>query len=255
MAVPATQVFARPLPPGLAASEAPGPSSAILQQQAAVAAISARSQGAATRLVGLAHLADFQAIIVGRSGGLRRARDLRDRRIGLPATALQSGSPRVHALRGAIAVLESEGLFFRHVQWVDLPPAAAVSLTLPSAYTEELAALRAGAVDAVYVRGPAGLEAARAADTRLLFDIGANRDPWIRAHSALLQAVTVSETLYGEHPEFVSEVLERWPHLPARRHLDETGVGALETLKTFMLRWAFIHADFKMDSWAQRSGH
>ena len=69
-------------------------------------------------------------------------RDLRDRRIGLPASALQAGGPRVHALRGAIAVLESEGLFFRHVQWVDLPPAAAVSLTLPSAYSEEIAALK-----------------------------------------------------------------------------------------------------------------
>ena len=105
-------------------------------------------------------------------------------------------------------------------------------------------------MDAVYVRGPAGLEAARAAGARLLFDIGAHRDPWIRTHSALLQAVTVRETLLRAHPEVVTQtLLEGWPLLPAHLSLDEAAVNAVQTLKTFMVRWAFVEADFPIDRW------
>ncbi len=226
------------------------PAGAILHQEAAVAAISARARGAATSLVGISWIEDFQAIVVRQGAGLRSSRDLRDRRIGLPSATVQSGNPRVHALRGATVALESEGLFHRHVQWVDLPPAEAVSLSLPTAYSAEIAALQAGSVDAVYVRGPAGLEATRAAGARLLFNIGAHRDPWIRTHSALLQAVTVSENLLLAHPEVVVQaLLERWPLLPARLSLDEAAVNAVQTLKSFMVRWAFLDADFPIDRW------
>jgi hypothetical protein len=225
-------------------------SGAILRPESAVAAIAARSRGAATRLVGISRTEDFQAIIVGQGSGLRRSRDLRDRRIGLPAGALQQGGARVDALRGITAALESEALYHRHVQWVDLPPAEGVTLTLPSAYAAEIAALQERLVDAVYVRGPAGFEAARAAGAPVLFDISAHRDPWIRTGTALLGAITVSETLVREHPDVVTqELLERWPPLPARMTLDEGSVGELASLKAFMLRWAFIRTDFTMGSW------
>jgi ABC-type nitrate/sulfonate/bicarbonate transport system substrate-binding protein len=223
---------------------------AILSQQAAVAAITARSRGAASRLVGISRIDDFQALIVRRDAKLRRGRDLRDRRIGVPAADLECGGPRVHALRAATAVLESEGLFFRGVEWVDLPPAEAVTLTLPGAYAAEMAALQEGVVDAVYVRGPAGLEAARVAGARVLVDVGAHHDSWLRAHTALLHTVTVNETLLQEHPDVVAqELLQRWPLLPARLSLDTQWLGALEKLKIFMFRWAFIRADFNLDTW------
>jgi hypothetical protein len=153
-------------------------------------------------------------------------------------------------LRAATAVLESAGLFFRGVEWVDLPPAEAVTLTLPSAYAAEMAALQDGSVDAVYVRGPAGLEAARVAGARVLIDLGDHRDPWLRAHTALLHTVTVNETLLQEHPDVIAqELLQRWPLLPARLSLDAQSLGALETLKIFMFRWTFIRADFNLDTW------
>ncbi|HTB69080.1 MAG TPA: hypothetical protein VK727_22860 [Steroidobacteraceae bacterium] len=261
MGVPAARVFATPNPAPIpiphrprhvwpADGEAAGHGSAILRQQAAVAAITARTRGAATRLVGISRVDDFQALIVRRDAKLRRGRDLRDRRIGLPAAELDCGSPRVHALRAATAVLESEGLFFRGVEWVDLLPPEAVTLTLPSAYAAEMAALQDQSVDAIYVRGPAGLEAARIAGARVLVDVGAHRDPWLQAHTALLHTVTVNETLLREHPDVIAqELLQRWPLLPARLSLDAQSLGAVETLKTFMFRWAFIRADFSMDSW------
>jgi ABC-type nitrate/sulfonate/bicarbonate transport system substrate-binding protein len=243
-----------PLPPRhiriIPDSEHAGHFGAILRQQAAVAAITARARGAATRLVGISQVEDFQALIVRRDAKLRRGHDLRDRRIGVPAAHLESGGPRVHALRAATAVLESAGLFFRGVEWVDLPPAEAVTLTLPSAYAAEMAALQDGSVDAVYVRGPAGLEAARVAGARVLIDLGDHRDPWLRAHTALLHTVTVNETLLQEHPDVIAqELLQRWPLLPARLSLDAQSLGALETLKIFMFRWTFIRADFNLDTW------
>jgi ABC-type nitrate/sulfonate/bicarbonate transport system substrate-binding protein len=228
-----------------------GATGSIMRQQAAVAAITARSLGAPTCLVGVSRIEDFQALVVRRDVGLRSSRDLRDRRIGLPAAHLQAGSPRVHALRGATTALELAGMFHRHVQWSDLPAAEAVSLTLPGAYCAEMAALRDGSVDAVYVRGPAGLEAARAAGNRLLFDIGAHRDPWVRAQTALLQVVIVSETLLREHPDLITQVLlERWPLLPARMSLEEGMVSALELLKTFMVRRGVIQSDFPLERWS-----
>jgi ABC-type nitrate/sulfonate/bicarbonate transport system substrate-binding protein len=263
MAMPAFRAFSDPKSTPVAApyrapyisiahSDEVGESGAILRQQDAAAALVARSRGAETRLVGISQLEDFQALIIRSGTKLRRARDLRDQRIGLPATCIGSGSPRVHALRAATAVLEAEGLFFRGVEWVDLPPAEAVTRTLPGAYAAEMAALHDGAVDAVYVRGPAGLEAARLAGARVLVDVGAHRDPWLRAHTALLHAVTVNATLLRQHPEVIAgELLERWPLLPPRLNLDPASLGAIASLKAFMFRWAFIRTDFTMETWTE----
>jgi hypothetical protein len=245
MAIPAFHACLSPILAQVRGTRAP---LEFLRQQSAVAAITARTRGAATRLVGLSWLDDFQALIVRRKSGPRRRGDLCERRIGLPAGRLESGAPRVDALRGATAVLKSEGLYYHEVDWVDLPPRD--ELMLPSAYATEIAALQDGWVDAVYVRGPAGLEAARAANVRVLVDISAHRDPWVKLHTALLRAVTVTETLLREHPEVrVQELLKDLPLLPRRMNLDKGTLCALEALKTFMVRWHFLRADFKICSW------
>ncbi len=93
--------------------------------------------------------------------------------------------------------------------------------------------------------------AARAAGARILVDLGAPRDSWLRGHTALLNVVTVSATLLQDHPEVIAgELLERCPSLPPRLNLDDTSVAALESLKHFMLRWSFIREDFELGSWA-----
>ena len=141
--------------------------------------------GAATRLVGLSWLEDFQAIIVRRRSGPRCGADLCERRIGLPAG---------HAAR---------------------------------------------------------VDALRAADMRVLVDISGHPKPWVKIHTALLHAVTVSETLLSEYPQVIAqELLDLWPLLPARMSLDKGALSALEALKTFMVRWDFIRADFTIGSWA-----
>ena len=202
---------------------------AILHQQSAVPAIVARARGAATRLVGIARLPDFQAIVARRGARLQDCADLRQHRLGLPSARLHGGAPRADALRALTAALESRGLYYRDVDWVDLPSTEAA----------ELDALHDGAVDAVYVRGPAGLEAARAAGARMLVDISGHGDPWFRARTALLRVVTVSERPLRAHTEV----------MPARMSLEDSALAALEMLKNFMARWAFIPADFTIAGW------
>jgi hypothetical protein len=84
----------------------------------------------------------------------------------------------------------------------------------------------------------------------VLIDVGAHRNPWLRAHTALLHTVTVNETLLREHPDVIAEeLLQRWPLLPPRLSLEAQSLAALEMLKVFMFRWAFIREDFNLETW------
>jgi hypothetical protein len=202
-----------------------------LVEQDATEAIAARSKGAATRLLGLSSRDEFQAIITAPQLAVRRVRDLRDGRIGLPA--LPGSRPaRAAALRGALSALESEGLNHRHVAWVELS-GASHAIT----FAAELQALEDRTVDAVYVRGTAGLAAVRTIRARVLFDIGAHRDHWVRTQTALLTA-TVSAAPGGESP------------MTWETRLDDETLQVAHDLKHFLLRWEFIVDDFDLRAWA-----
>jgi hypothetical protein len=203
---------------------------AIVEQEA-TEAIAARSRGAATRLLGLSRLSEFQAVITAPQQPVRRVRDLRDRRIGLPAFS-GSRPARAAALRGALSALESEGLNHRHVDWVDLP-----AEPQDATFASELLALQRQTVDAVYVRGAAGLAAARTLQARVLFDIGTHRDDWVRRQTALLTAI-VAQAATAE-----------LPMAPAAA-LDDKALEVAHDLKHFLLRWEFIVDDFDLRSWA-----
>ena len=199
--------------------------------QDATEAMTARSRGASSSLLGLSRLSEFQAILAGPQCRLRRALDLRDRRVGLPSLA---GAPpaRAAALRGALSALESQGLSHRHVDWVELPVSAHAE-----AFAAELEALRNQSVDAVYVRGAAGLAAVRASGARIVFDIGVQRDPWLRSQTALLKAT-------------VTHVPGEASLVSARSGLDDETLQAAYDLKHFLLRWEFIADDFDLRAWA-----
>jgi hypothetical protein len=213
------------VPPDVAAH------SAILIEQDAVVAIETRSRGEATRLLGLSWIEEFQAIITAPQSSVRRVRDLRDRRIGLPALGL-SRPARAVALRGALSALESQGLNHRHVDWVELP-----AESHGMAFAAELLALQHHTVDAVYVRGADGVAAVRTLQARVLFDIGAQRDRWVRGQTALLMA-TVTDALGHQAPQ------------SRAAGLDGETLQVANDLKHFLLRWEFIAADFDLRTWA-----
>jgi hypothetical protein len=200
-------------------------------EQDATEAMAARSRGAATRLLGLSCLNEFQAVITAPQPPLRQVRDLRDRRIGLPSIA-GSRPSRAAALRGVLGALESEGLNHRHVEWVEL---AAQSQGM--AFAAELLALQRQTVDAVYVRGAPGLAAVRTLQARVLFDIGRHRDQWVRRQTALLTAV-VADAPGADSPTA----------RPAT--LSDEALEVAHDLKHFLLRWEFIFDDFDLRAWA-----
>lgn len=216
--------------------------SSVLREQDAAAAIEARSRGEATRLLGLSWIEDFQAIITAPRSSVRRVRDLRDRRIGLPSLG-GSRPARAAALRGALSALESQGLNHRHVDWVELPATGSASMEHSSgeshamAFAAELLALQQQTVDAVYVRGAAGVGAVRTLPARVLFDIGAHRDRWVRAQTALLLA-TVTDAPGHPSPQ------------PRGASLDGETLQVAHDLKQFLLRWEFIANDFDLQTWA-----
>jgi hypothetical protein len=202
-----------------------------LVEQDATEAITTRSRGAATRLLGLSSRDEFQAVITAPQLSVRRTRDLRDRRIGLP-TFEGSRPARAAALRGALGALESEGLNHRHVDWVELP-GESHAMT----FAAERQALEDQTVDAVYVRGAAGLAVVRTLRARVLFDIGAHRDHWVRTRTALLTA-TVSAAPGSDSL------------IPRETGLDDETLQIAHDLKHFLLRWEFIVDDFDLHAWA-----
>ena len=203
-----------------------------VMEQDATEAMTARSRGTTSRLLALSWRHEFQAIITRPQGSLRRPLDLRDRRVGLPAFS-GSRTARCAALRGALSAVESQGLNHRHVDWVELTVGPSVE-----AFSAELDALRNQTVDAVYVRGAAGLAAVRASGARIVFDIGAQRDPWLRSQTALLTATLAH--VPGTHSS-----------ASQGSGLDEETLQVAHDLKHFLLRWEFITDDFDLRAWAQ----
>jgi hypothetical protein len=206
------------------------------QHQDAVEAIAARSRGAATRLLALSRVNEFQALIAAPQSPVRRVGGLRDRRIGLPSFD-GSRPARAAALRGALSALESEGLTHRHVDWVELPAGDMGGEAPATPFAAELLALQRQTADAVYVRGAAGLAVLRTLQARVLFDIGAQRDHWVRTQTALLTAT-------------VTNVPDRDSAKSADASLDDETLQVAHDLKHFLLRWEFIADDFDLRAWA-----
>jgi ABC-type nitrate/sulfonate/bicarbonate transport system substrate-binding protein len=236
-----------------------------VREQPVIAALQRKASGAPTRLVGLAWTHPFQAVLVHADSRIRRVRDLRDRRIGLAGehTSLR----RAQALRGAITALEAHGLYHRHVAWVDVPGAASSghdeSLAdsaglVPAAYRDELNALRQRAVDAVYVHGAAGRSALRAPGVRLLFDLGATRDPWVRLNSAALVAFTVDQASVESRLEQIARALAARLGSPSSGQSKAAGPSldlgdrsreALCLWQRFLLRWGVLSSESDLGAW------
>ncbi|WP_375134418.1 ABC transporter substrate-binding protein [Roseateles aquatilis] len=201
-----------------------------------VPAIWARSQGAASRVVGLNWLDEYQGIVSLPGSGVLSPRDLRDRRIGLPLYSNRIESRRSEALHGFLVALEQAGLSLGQVEVVDVavePDGAEVTdaklrhSQLRSSQTEYellVQALRRGEVDAIYLKGDRGLQLTHEVGAQVVFDISRDPDPLVRAHNGTPRPITVHQSLIDEHPDlaarFLARILavEQW----AARHPDET---------------------------------
>ncbi len=258
--------------------------------------IRARSEGRQTRLVGITWTDEFQAIVTLPKSGIRSIRDLVGRRIGIPKRPEGIVDfMRATALKGLVSALSLEGLSVDDVQLVDVEIAQSVladqegqslfGLKRRQSFGEEAAALLRGEVDAIFVKGTAGIAAANFIGAVPVVEFGFHPDPKIRINSGSPRILTVDQRLADERPDLVARLIgaihqasawaERNPEETRRfvareagateeqvlaangpdvhRHLglslDPALVDAVGHYKDFLRDWGFLEADFSVADW------
>jgi ABC-type nitrate/sulfonate/bicarbonate transport system substrate-binding protein len=262
-----------------------------------IPALWARSRGAATRVIGLSWTNEFQAIVTLPGRGIAHPRDLRGRRLGLPKHAISIDFWRAAALKGFLSALELEGLGHGDAEWVDLPespevarvrrasPAGAFNPRSPHEYSLEVAALLRGDVDAVFVKGVAGLATVHLIAAQVVIDLGSHPDPLVRIGNGTPRTLTVDQALIDARPDVVSRFLsvvvgagdwatrhsaqtvayigretrasEEWVRYAygdeVNRHLEtglpQTSIDGLVAFKDFLFEWGFLEQDFDARAW------
>jgi ABC-type nitrate/sulfonate/bicarbonate transport system substrate-binding protein len=261
--------------------------------------IRARSEGRKTRLVGITWTDEFQAIITLPGRGIAKTADLEGRRFGIarrPAGIVDFMAAT--ALKGLVSALSLVGLTTKSVDIVDIGLTDSVlesqegpslfRLKRRQPYGEEAAALIRGEVDAIYVKGTAGINVANLIGAIQVAEFGFHPDPSIRINSGSPRVLTVDDRLAEERPDLVVRLLETirragaWAEdhpSDARRFVAQEsgateeqvlaangpevhrhlGIGlepqlieAIEHYKNFLRDWGFLAADFDVHAWVDR---
>lgn len=261
--------------------------------------IRARSEGRKTRLVGITWTDEFQAIIALPGSGIRTIQDLKGRRFGIarrPEGIVDF--MRATALKGLVSALSLEGLGYGDVEIVDIALADSVldgqegpslfGLKRKQPYGEEAAALIRGEVDAIYVKGTAGINVANLIGAIQVVEFGFHPDPNIRINSGSPRVLTVDELLAEQRPDLVARLIETILRASAwaEAHPEETqrfvareagateeqvlaangpdvhkhlGLGlqpelvaAVSHYKNFLRDWGFLAGDFDVEHWVDR---
>lgn len=268
-----------------------------------IPAISARSRGRDTRVIGLSWADETQLILTTPESGITSVRDLKGRRFGLPNWKnVEIDFTRAQAIRGLENALRLEGLEVSDVELVDQDiethysdgQAVNVSGTLnwqgrstsrARANNLELVALLRGEVDAIFLKGVHGAQAAHQFGLTTVIDTGAHPDPLVRANNGTPRTLAVDGHLLDHHFDaavtIVEQVLraEAWAQGHAsdvRRYLAretnsseywvsvaygedaetrlktdlaEQSVAGIQNFTDFLHRWGFIPETFDVRDW------
>lgn len=250
------------------------------RQGSSAPALWARARGADTRVIGLTWTDEAQQIVTLPQSGIRAIGDLRRRRIAIPRSdADYIDMFRATALRGVLNALSLEGLDDNDVTLVE------VERDEHRLYLAEAHALLAGQVDAIYVRGAAGLEIAQMLNAQVVADIGFHPDPLIRNNNGTPRPLTVSGATLREFPDIVSGFLQlvvdagHWAaahpletiryvanetasspqavraaygpqlHRKLRVDLAPASLAALDSFSAFLLARGFLDSRVDIDEW------
>ncbi|VXB82764.1 ABC transporter substrate-binding protein [Massilia sp. 9I] len=259
----------------------------LVREGGNIPAIWARSENQSAVVVGVTWVDEYQGILVRRDSGIRELADLKGKRLGLPLrrrALIDIG--RASAQKAFVTALTLAGRDPRIARWTHIEAPDFEFPQRSGGRDIELAALRSGYVDAVFLRGAQGYAARGEADLRELVDLNRLEDPLLRVNNGTPRPVTVDRAFLARHPDVVRRYLAvllraaSW----ARAHPDEVaGLVALENpgytvdavagalgpglhrslspalgplqlaglaaQKDFLLDWGYIRHDFDVADW------
>jgi ABC-type nitrate/sulfonate/bicarbonate transport system substrate-binding protein len=270
----------------------------LIREGGNLLALPAKAQGAPTRLVGLTWIDEWQSILVRPDTPVARPAQLKGLRLALPPfrpedlAQNQRGRSiaRGMSLAGYKGALASAGLGLDDVELVELAaqedtgPGAA---NLGSGLWRGIDALVRGEVDAVYVKGAAAAEAARAAGVVVGIDLD-QLAPRFRVNNGTPRPLTVHQDLLDKHFELVVRFLyqtlraAQWAstnlagvrqilkeetrgsdasvaeayrdgfHLALAPDLSQERLDLFRLQKNFQLAHGFLDRDVDIDAWVDR---
>jgi len=231
-----------PIPDGHFTHAVPG----LIREGGNVPALWARSTGSPTRLIGLSWIEERQAIIVRRDHDVHGSEWLAGLRIAVPrrrGTAIDFW--RAMALSGFSGALRSQGLSLNDAAHVDVD----ASVDAPE-WEPELQALRDGRVDAVYVKGAQGVEAAEEVDAMCGLDLDTLPDRRFRVNNGTPRPLTVHQQLLDERPDLFARFLSVLVAVPAwaESNAEELtrALGAETGAGTRAVGTAYVRPNFRL---------
>lgn len=268
----------------------------LIREGGNVPALVARSQGAPTRLVGLTWIDEYQVIAVRGDSDIGSAADLKGSRFAVPALTSRrtTNMARAMAIHGARNALRLTGLSLADIRLVDIPLEEPGGEIIPPGRLREKASIKrwpgldlvaSGGADAVYLKGAAAAEAAKALGLRIAVNLDGTPDLRSRVNNGTPRPITVHQQLLDERPDWVVAFLAAtlrasdWAasHPAEVRSIlaRETGSGTdgvetaygpefykslhpnlsrerlelLDIQKAFLLEHGFIERDFDLGDW------
>lgn len=250
----------------------------------------ARSRGQDTVVVAITWVDEEQLVLVRPDSEIRSVVDLRGRKLGIVRNAAVDlvDVGRAEGLRGLTTALRLNGVGRDEVTFVDVAsPAWELNERTDRAEDRPnpaLDALRAGTVDAIFIKG-AGSAIALDRGLRAIFNLNEQADPLLRLSAGSPRPVTVDRQTLVDSPELVDRYLAvliktaEWAkthaddvvatvaaetgadaavvrrafgpnlHRAFEPQLSDTYVRGLSDQKDWLLAEGFIPADFDVASW------
>jgi ABC-type nitrate/sulfonate/bicarbonate transport system substrate-binding protein len=267
--------------------------SGLFREGGNIPPIWARSGGQETVTVGITWLDEYQGILARASSGIREVRDLIGKRLALPLHKNLIDFQRGAAHHGFVTALGLVGASAKDATFVDIPIAPSNLRPNDAARQErpipEVEALRAGEVDAIFLRFARGVRTAQDPLFHQVININELSDPLLRVNNGTPRPVTVDRRFLDRHPELVARYLAvllrtaKWAEEHPRDVLDllvsEGGartadevvashgpnvhrsftpkltddyVRGLEVQKDFLRDYGYLKGDFNVRSWIVR---
>ncbi|AJR25007.1 MULTISPECIES: ABC transporter substrate-binding protein [Sphingobium] len=197
----------------LVASDPENQARHLFREGGNIQALAARALGAPTRVIGLTWIDERQAIMVRPDVGVMDPADLEGLRFALPGYGRTHGESiaRGMALHGIKSALALGGLALEDVQLIEIPapPVEQASVEGMRRLWLGLEWLAAGRVDAVYVKGAAGAEAAQRLGLEIGIDLDAYPSRLARVNNGTPRPIVVHQHMIDHHPALVERFLEQ----------------------------------------------